>query len=341
MTVNAEFPYIQYDGNGVTTDFPFSWSSGDPSEIYVELNRVLLTEGVEYELTDYTKDFGGTQVFNTAPLTTDEVYVYRDTPVTQQLDYVDGQPFPLESHEFQLDKDTRILQEIIEGGRAIGGLVDLDAIQYETYVEITNTSGNNAIINTWTTDGLLSGVSTGEVILNGDSVPVDGNPTDKVPGYIWWYLGPAPEAGGAQGLVMYANPLAINTTTVAPEVARAEFRYNALTGDVEFGFDPQQPLEPPVWTTAQAIDPSPTANNQWWVKFEVIAGTVNEQANSAVDTWLDSVATFGFPDEFVGWYVLDGETVTGKFSIAPDDGGGTPDTDFEISRYVTMSATQL
>jgi hypothetical protein len=42
----------------------------------------------------------------------------------------------------------------------------------------------------------------------------------------------------------------------------------------------------------------------------------------------------------VGWYVLDGEAVTAQVTAAPDDGGGSPDLDFAISRFVTMSATQ-
>jgi len=341
VTVNAEFPYIQFLGNGVSVDFPFSWSSGDPSEMYVKLDGTLLTEGVEYELTDFTLEFGGTMLFNAAPDAGEVVYIYRDTPVTQQLDYVDGEPFPTDTHEFQLDKDTRILQEIIEGGRAIGGRVDLSAIQWEETVEITNTSGSNAIINTWTTDGLLAGVSIGEVILNGDPTPVDGNPTDKKDGYIWWYLGPAPTAGGDVQIVMYTAPIAVNTTTTAPDVARAEFRYSGTTGDIEYGYDPQQPLVEPVWTTEKGINPAPTAPNQYWIKFTVITGTVNEQTSSPIDTWIDAANIAGYPSPFVGWYVLDGESVTAQITAAPDDGGGTPDEDFAISRYVTMSATQI
>jgi hypothetical protein len=268
------------------------------------------------------------------------VYVYRDTPVTQQLDYVDGEPFPTDTHEFQLDKDTRILQEIIEGGRAIGGRVDLSAIQWEETVEITNTSGTNAIINTWTTDGLLSGVSTGEVIPNGDTTPVAGNPTDKIEGYIWWYLGPAPTAGGDARIVLFTNPIAVNTTKVGPIVPQAEFRYNGVTGDIEYGYDDQQPLEEPVWTIEEALNPVPTVPATYWIKFEVLSGAVNERADSPIDTWIDAANVAGFANQYVGWYVLDGEAVTAQVTAAPDDGGGSPDLDFAISRYVTMSATQ-
>jgi hypothetical protein len=269
------------------------------------------------------------------------VYVYRDTPVTQQIDYVDGEPFPTSTHEFQCDKDTRILQEIIEGGRAIGGRVDIAAIQWEETVEITNTSGTNAIINTWTTDGLLAGVSIGEVIPNGETTPVDGNPTDKKDGYIWWYLGPEPAAGGDPFIVMYSNPIAVNTTKITPVVPQSEFIYNGLTGDVEFGYDKQLPLEEPVWEMETAFDPVPTAPNTYWIKFEVITGAVNEHPNSPIDVWIDAAQVAGFPNQFIGWYVLDGEAVTAQVTVAPDDGGGTPDEDFAISRYVTMSATQI
>ena len=44
MTVNAEYPYVNYTANGVTDQFTFTWSSGDPTEIY-EVNRVLRADG--------------------------------------------------------------------------------------------------------------------------------------------------------------------------------------------------------------------------------------------------------------------------------------------------------
>jgi hypothetical protein len=254
---------------------------------------------------------------------------------------VDGEPFPMDMIEFSCDKDTRILQEIIEGGRAIGGRVDLAAVPYENYVEITNTSGNNAIIEPWTTDGLLAGVSMGEVIPNGQSRPTDTDPTDKTDGYIWWYLGPEPLAGGDPAIRMYTVSLNINTLLPIPYSPRAEFRYNALDGGIEYGYNEAEPLIEPVWTAETCIDPVPIMAQQYWIKFEVLNGTALESANSPVDTWIDAGVLFGTPNQYASWYVNIGGYCQAQFTVAPDDGLGSPDLDFAISRYVTMSAEQL
>ena len=91
MTVHSETPVVVYVGNDVTTDFSFSWSCGDPSENYVSMDGILLTEGVEYELEDFTLAYGGTMVFYEAPASGIEVKVYRDTPITQELNYDQGE----------------------------------------------------------------------------------------------------------------------------------------------------------------------------------------------------------------------------------------------------------
>jgi hypothetical protein len=341
VTVNSEYPYVNYTGNGRTIDYSFKWSSGDPTEIYVELNQVALKVGVEYELSEYDAAHGGIITFNTVPAVNDAIYIYRDTPVTQQLDLVEGEPFPMDMIEFSCDKDTRILQEIIEGGRALGGRVDLEAIQYPTYVEITNTSGNNAILQPWTTDGLLAGIFMGEVIPNGDpSKPSDTDPTDQPNGYIWWYLGPEPSAGGNPSIKMHTNSIAVNTALPIPYSPRAEFRYDAVTGLAEWGYNKSDPLVEPVWTTDVALNPVPTVPATFWIRFEVQVGSVLEDLDSPIDTWIDAAQLAGTPNQFASWYVNLGGSAQAIFTVAPDDGFGSPDMDFAISRYVTLSAVQ-
>ena len=147
---------------------------------------MLLTEGIEYELVDYNPDHGGTMVFYVAP--TGTVLIYRQTPITQQIDYVEGEPFPSDTHEFGCDKDTRILQELRAGAGQSGTSVDLQSIPNEDSVRIANSAGTDATIDGWTTDGLLAGVAYGEVIEAGGAAPADGNPTTKPDGYIWYVL---------------------------------------------------------------------------------------------------------------------------------------------------------
>jgi hypothetical protein len=324
-------------------NYTFDWSCGAADENYVNLNGVRLKEGVEYELEDFTEEFGGTMVFYEPPAVDDSVFIYRKTPITQQVDYVEDEPFPADTHEFQLDKDTRILQELFFGGVAFGGEVDLASVPHETEVEITNTSGTNAFIQPWTIDGLLAGVSMGEVVPDGENAPLDGNPTTKPNGYLWWELGPAPAAGGDPTVVMFTNQIIIDGSKESPTVARAEFRYNSETGDVEFGYDADLPATPPVWTTEPGISPAPIALLKYWIRFDVLTGAV-DTSSAATGVWLDAYDTAEDVNKYVQWFVAEpgtSQAVTGTFTIAPDNGtGGTPDTDLSITRNISLTANQ-
>jgi hypothetical protein len=188
MTVNIEIPSVSYSGNDATTNFPFVWSSAAESENIVNINGVEQLEGVGYELINYTEDFGGEILIEPAPSGTDRIVIFRRTPVTQQIDYVESAAFPANSHEFQMDKDTRILQEIIESGRAAGGLpIDLESLERPYEVEIDNTGGANAFIPLWNCDDQLAGVFAGEVTT---SAPADGTPDSNQDGYIYWEIAP-------------------------------------------------------------------------------------------------------------------------------------------------------
>ncbi len=137
---------------------------------------------------DYTPEYGGRMVFYTAPVTGDTVIVFRKTPITQQLDLEDGQAFPVDDVENACDKDTRILQELKVSGQGSGTAVDLNAVPSEDRVTIENSAGTDAAILPWTQDGLSAGVSMGEVVEAGGSAPMDGDPSDKPDGYIWYVL---------------------------------------------------------------------------------------------------------------------------------------------------------
>lgn len=190
MTVNVETPHITYKGNDVATVFTFSWSFDDVSEIYVAINRILQVEGTTYELENVNLASGGeVRTTLTDPLTADdELLIYRRTPITQQVDYIEFDSFPAETHEGQMDKDTRILQEIITSGAAFGeGPVDLDSEENADHVEITNTSGSNAIIPLWEVDEDKAGVFAGEVTT---SAPPNGTIDTHPDGYIYVEVAP-------------------------------------------------------------------------------------------------------------------------------------------------------
>ena len=194
MTVNFEVPRISHDGNGTTFSFPFLWSSSSTTEIFVELNDAPLTEGIEYELEDYSPRTGGSIVFNAVPPAGATVFIFRFTPRTQQIVYSKDTAFPpdvpfrTDTHEFQCDKDTRILQELFAAGSGGSGVVNLSALPLATQVQIINSAGSDAFIDIWTTDGLLAGVSVGEVVQPGGPIPADGAPSTKPEGYIYYEL---------------------------------------------------------------------------------------------------------------------------------------------------------
>ena len=184
MTVQFETPTVAFTGDGAQTFFDFNWSSQDRNELIVELDDVVLTEGVEYEFldADYYKDRGGRIEMRAAPVPGSRLLLYRQTPITQETTYEQFKAFPAETHEGAMDKDTRILQEIIEGGRAIGGRVDLSAVHNADNVTIENTGGSDAVIEPWECQLDEAGVFIGEVTT---SAPADGDPTTKPDGYIW------------------------------------------------------------------------------------------------------------------------------------------------------------
>lgn len=328
MTVNFEVPYLKYVANGVSTVFTYDWSSGDPDDIYVQIDGVLAREGIEYELENWKEYEGGDIVFSAPPAAGTVIFIYRDTPVTQQVAYEEGKPFPAETHERQMDKDTRILQEIIEAGRAAGGVVDLSADQQPEYTDIINSSGTDARIVPWTVDGLASGVAIGEVVPYESTPPVDGAATTKHDGYLWWWLDAPADGGGDQMITLPTSPIVVNSEETAPDPARAELFYDASAGTVGYGYDQLFPLLSPVWVEDEAFATPIVPSGSYLIQLELVSG--DTPLGDAVDTWTDANAD-------VDWYLTSG-TFYGKLHIAPDDGLGAPVDAFKISRYVTLSA---
>jgi len=116
MTVNTDLARVQYNGNDVTTAFPFASRILDASHIRV-VTRIVAT-GVETTLvlnTDYTvSGVGGSSctVNTTDPVATGTtITLIRNVPLTQTADYVENDPFPAETHENALDKLTMIEQQ--------------------------------------------------------------------------------------------------------------------------------------------------------------------------------------------------------------------------------------
>lgn len=106
MTVTATNRKNQFTTNGVTVDFAFNFAITDIQQVFA----LTILNDVETEYTNFTivesiSEEGGT-------LTTGDILdgvdllVFRDTSLTQQVNYVNGGRFPANSHEQALDKLT-------------------------------------------------------------------------------------------------------------------------------------------------------------------------------------------------------------------------------------------
>ena len=115
MTVSGTASRERYDGNGVTVNFPITFVYGEDIDINVTHIDVL---GVETSwVLDGVGDTGftivsGAVVANTAPADETELVIYRTTPLTQAVRYVENRATPAIVTEDTIDKLTMITQEL-------------------------------------------------------------------------------------------------------------------------------------------------------------------------------------------------------------------------------------
>ncbi len=111
MTVSSSSSRISYSGNGTTTAFSFPYEFGDGSDLKVYKDGVLQTITTHYTVSGGSGS-SGTVTFVAAPASGLDIVIYDDPPATQLLDYIENDPFPATSHEFGLDKLTRLVRRL-------------------------------------------------------------------------------------------------------------------------------------------------------------------------------------------------------------------------------------
>lgn len=118
MTLASAVNSVSYAGNGSTTSFPISFYFLDAADI-----RAILRDNATGDETEWSQpaDFtvsgagnpsGGTLSAAAAPASGKTLFVYREVPIVQPVDYVENDAFPAESHERALDRLTMIAQQI-------------------------------------------------------------------------------------------------------------------------------------------------------------------------------------------------------------------------------------
>ena len=180
MTVPIQIPYNSLVGDGSITTFVFTFGLVENYDLVVAVDGTVVTEYSDYTIENLTDD-GGEVEFIEAPA--GDILILRRTTMTQQVDYVTGEAFPAETHEWNLDKIVYILQELRQG--LLDGLLsfDLSTTPYAEYVTVNNSGGTDADIPAWVS-GTLAGVYHGEYGLEA-SLPADEALTDKPDGYVW------------------------------------------------------------------------------------------------------------------------------------------------------------
>jgi hypothetical protein len=190
MSVNVAIPYNRFVADGVVTTFTFDWDLIETADLIVLVDNVLQIEYSDYTVTPDFED-GGDVVFELPPADQAQVVVMRRTTISQNVDYESYTAFPADTHEWNIDKITYILQELIhgtwlgydDGGNPVYLTFDLNAVAQVTTVLIENSGGTDATIPPWVS-AELAGVYHGETVPVAE-VPADESVTTKPDGYIW------------------------------------------------------------------------------------------------------------------------------------------------------------
>jgi hypothetical protein len=125
MTVSSSTSRVQFNGNGSTTVFAYSFKIFDQDDLTVIVRSATGTETVKTITTHYIVSGvgnagGGNVTMLTAPASGETLTILREQDLVQELDLVENDPFPAQSLEDALDKLTFIVQQHDEElGRSI------------------------------------------------------------------------------------------------------------------------------------------------------------------------------------------------------------------------------
>lgn len=109
-----------FTGNGVTTVFPFQYYFLNASDLVVIKTEIAsgaattLALNVDYTVTGAGDPNGGNVTLTTAPSSAYKLTIYRDPPLTQQVDFQSNDSLPDEQLEEPVDKLTMIAQRLKE-----------------------------------------------------------------------------------------------------------------------------------------------------------------------------------------------------------------------------------
>lgn len=119
MTVSSTITRTSYAGNGSTKDFaiPFMFMKNGDLEVVLrntEDKEKLLSFSTDYTLAGAGEQYGGTCSMVVAPALGNTLVIRRNPAIVQEVDYLENDAFPAQSHESALDLLTMICQSLSE-----------------------------------------------------------------------------------------------------------------------------------------------------------------------------------------------------------------------------------
>ena len=166
MTISTLVVKNSYNGDGSATSFAYQFPIHTTAELKVIERSALGVEtvktlGTHYSITDNGAS-GGNVVFGTAPASGVTVVLIRDTNLTQEVDYIENDAFPAETHEAAIDKLTLQIQEAQE---EIDRSLKISRTSTITSSELTKSAAERA-------NKVLTFDNSGELSLDTSSVDV-------------------------------------------------------------------------------------------------------------------------------------------------------------------------
>lgn len=131
MTVSSETNRWDFTGNGVLTTYPFTAEIYVKTDLKVYVSGVLKTVDVDYTIAaaSIENPAGGNVEFTTAPALSAPVAIVLNLPLTQLVDYREGDAFPAETHERALDRLVKLMQYLKQKFMHVAKLGDDSAIE--------------------------------------------------------------------------------------------------------------------------------------------------------------------------------------------------------------------
>lgn len=119
MTVSSTLSRTSYRGNGSTTGFAVPFTFVRDEDIRVVLRdatgrEIPLEQGSDYALSGAGDHNGGICTLTRTPAPGEILVLRREPNMVQEVDYIENDPFPAETHEAALDKLTMICQALSE-----------------------------------------------------------------------------------------------------------------------------------------------------------------------------------------------------------------------------------